>query len=86
MASGISSLSLVLFCMACGVFSGQVWAEDGLYLEMDLGVAVAPGMEVAGSDNDWSTVCDKIINPDEKEAGDGCKVQPPPSSWTNELD
>ena len=76
---------LVLVCMAFGVFSGQVWAEDGLYLEMDLGVAVAPGMSVAGSDNDWGTVCDKIINPDEKEAGDGCQVQPPPSAWTNEM-
>ncbi len=85
--NGITSRKLVLLvCMGVWVFSGQLLAEDGLYLGMDLGVAVAPGMVVTGASDDWGTKCDKIINPEEKEVGDDCLAPPPLSDWWNEVD
>ena len=54
------------------VFSaGPVWAKDGLYLGMDLGVAVAPDMDIkTGGLDDWpDTRCDATINPDRLQAG-----------------
>ena len=54
--------------------SGPVLAKDGLYLGMDLGVAVAPDMDVqTGGLDDWSTTgadtkCDATINPDRVQA------------------
>ncbi len=56
--------TVLVMAMALVVFSGPVWAEDGLYLGMDLGVAVAPGMDVEAWDNDVATQCDKFINTD----------------------
>ena len=63
----------VLLVMGLVLSSGQVWAKDGFYLGMDLGVAVAPEMDVktGGLDN-WtppgSSVkgvrCDPFVNPD----------------------
>ncbi len=36
--------------------AGPVWAKDGLYLGMDLGVAMAPDMDVqTGGFDDWTT-------------------------------
>ncbi len=55
--------------------SGHVWAKDGLYLGMDVGVAVAPDMDVqTGGLDDWSTSgngtrCDATINPDRLQGG-----------------
>ena len=74
-------LVLVLF-----VFSGSAGAQDGWYMGTDLGVTIAPGMNVHGTDNDWSTKCDLITNPTQAEIGDDCTSAPPPTSWTNEVD
>ena len=64
----------VLMVVALVVSSGPVWAKDGFYLGMDLGIAVAPGM---GIDLAWihdtaSTRCDGHIDPSmsEVKAGD----------------
>ncbi len=83
---------LVSLMTALVVFSGQAWAKDGWYMGMDLGVAIAPGLDVSARDNDYGTVCDKIINPDGYQVGnaphqDACD----PSSergdkWTDDFD
>lgn len=54
----------VLLALGLVFSSGQVWAKDGLYIGMDLGIAVAPGMDVSSSDNDVGTTCDGFINND----------------------
>ncbi len=69
----------VLLVMALVVSSGQVWAKDGWYLGMDLGVAMAPGMDVTSSDDDVGTTCDGFINPT-------ANCPRSPSSWDNEFD
>ena len=75
---------LLLICMAL-LLPGQLPAQNGLYVGTDLGIAIAPGMSVAGSDNDWGTKCDRIINPQELEVGNDCATHPPPSAWSNEF-
>ena len=42
---------------------GHVLAKDGWYMGMDLGVAIAPEMDTASSDNDYPTACDQFIDP-----------------------
>ena len=60
---------IVLVMVVLIVPSGQVLAKDGIYLGMDVGVAVAPDMDVdTGGLDDWSTTgsdtrCDATINP-----------------------
>ena len=45
----------VLLVMGLVLSSGPVWAKDGFYLGMDLGVAVAPEMDVqTGGLDDWT--------------------------------
>ncbi len=61
-------------------------ALTGLYLQTDLGIAVAPPLDVHGSDNDWGTKCDLIINPHGLETAGECGAAPPRTSWTNALD
>ena len=75
-----------LLVMVFLVFSGQAWAQDRWYVGMDLGVTMAPGINVNGTDNDWSTKCDLITNPTQAEVGDGCTSAPPPTAWVNEVD
>ena len=75
---------LLLICMAL-LLPGQLSAQNGWYVGTDLGIAIAPGMNVTASDNDWGTKCDRVINPLELEVGDSCDVHPPPSEWTNEF-
>ncbi|MCY4131390.1 MAG: outer membrane beta-barrel protein [Nitrospira sp.] len=66
---------LVLVVMGLILSSGPVWAKDGLYLGMDIGVAVAPDMDVkTGGLDDWSTTgfdtkCDATINPERLQGG-----------------
>ena len=81
---------LFLVVLVLVALPGQALAKDGLYVGMDLGVAVAPDMKVASSDNDVGTTCDKFINNDgagaylvEPKAGD---CNPPASAWVNEFD
>lgn len=65
----------VLLVMGLVLSSGSVFAKDGLYLGMDVGVAVAPDMDVqTGGLDDWSTSgadtrCDATINPDRLQGG-----------------
>ena len=61
-------------------------AQTGPYIQMDLGAALAPPLTAHGSDNDWGTKCDLIINPLGIEVGNECDAAPPLSSWTNEFD
>ena len=60
-------------------------AQTGPYIQMDVGMNVAPPLGVRGSDNDWGTRCDLIINPRGVEAGSECDAQPSLTSWTNEF-
>ena len=64
---------LVLMVLALVVSSGPVWAKDGFYMGMDLGIAVAPGMDMESWDNDVPTQCDGFINND----GSGNDLVPP---------
>ena len=63
----------VLVVMGLVFSSGPVWAKDGFYLGMDLGIAVAPSMGIEAWDNDVATQCDKWINKD----GSGDYLVPP---------
>ena len=72
------------------VFPCQTWAEDGWYWGVDLGLAVAPGLDVNVMDNDFGTRCDKIINPDQiAYPGESVPESACPASagdrWSNEL-
>lgn len=66
----------VLLVMGVVVSSGPVLAKDGVYMGMDLGMAVAPDMDVqTGGLDDWSpsgkgTRCDVTLNPDRLQGGD----------------
>ena len=62
-----------------------VLAQTGFYLQTDVGAAFAPPLTVHGSDNDWGTRCDLIINPLGVEVADECDTAPPLTSWKNEL-
>ena len=53
----------VLVVMGLVFSSGPVWAKDGFYIGGDLGIAVAPEMNMKGTDNDYDTPCDNHINP-----------------------
>ena len=59
-------------------------AHAQLYLGSEIGLAVAPSLRLVGTDNDWGTRCDLLINPDGLETGVECDVPPPPTEWTNE--
>lgn len=72
--------ALVLICMALLLFPGQALAKDGWYMGMDLGFAKAPGIEVAGTDDDVATTCDGFFVPGIAECN------PPPTAWSNALD
>ena len=66
--------------------SGHALADDGPYLGMDLGLAIAPSLHIAGSSNDWATKCDIFLNPNRTEVANACDVQPPPSAWRDDID
>ena len=83
----------VLVVMGLVLSSGHVWAKDGFYLGMDLGVAVAPEMDVKnGGTDDWSSEtgpdgtslgsrCDLTINPQALQVPGGveaCEADPNP--------
>ncbi len=67
------------------VYASESAAQTGVYLQMDMGATMAPQLRVEGSDNDWSTKCDLIINPLGLETGSECDTAPPRTSWTNEF-
>ena len=73
------------FAAALLVCCGQAAAQTGPYIQMGLGLAVAPPLEVHGSNNDWGTKCDLLINPLGVEVGNECDAAPPRAAWLNEL-
>ena len=75
---GIAPLGIAL--LGIGI---PALAEDGPYLQMGLAAALAPGLKATGSDNDWSTPCDLVINPEGLEVTDECDAAPGPSEWSN---
>ncbi len=54
----------VLLVMGLVLSSGPVLAKDGFYIGGELGIAVAPGMDIEAWDTDVATQCDKFINND----------------------
>ncbi len=80
----------VLLVMGLVLSSGSVFAKDGLYLGMDVGVAVAPDMDVqTGGFDDWTTdsapdgfpgvLCDRTIFGDVQTPQGACGEDP--ASW-----
>ena len=80
----------VLLVMGLVLSSGPVWAKDGFYLGMDVGVAVAPEMDVqTGGFDDWTTdaapndfpgvLCDQTIYSDVQTPQGACGDEP--ASW-----
>ena len=64
-----------------------VSAQDGWYVRMELGAALAPGMTVHGSDDDWPTKCDLLSNPAQIETDPGsCASAPPRAQWYSDVD
>ena len=52
---------------------------------MSLGVPGAPAIAVSGTDNDWGTKCDRILNPNGVEVTNECAAAPAASAWQNEV-
>ncbi len=80
----------VLLVMGLVLFSGSVFAKDGLYLGMDVGMAVAPDMDVqTGGFDDWTTdsapdgfpgvLCDQTIFGDVQTPQGACGEDP--AAW-----
>ena len=86
----MKKLLLVPMVSALVISSGPVLAQDGWYMGMDLGAAVAPGMDVkTGGLDDWVSSadaahsairCDKTINPDGFQVEEGACGNAP-STW-----
>lgn len=71
-----------LFALPSGVL-----AQDGWYMRMGLGTALAPGMTVRGSDDDWSTKCDLLSNPAQVETDPGsCASAPARAAWYSDVE
>ncbi len=82
MRGRLFALAVVMILTA---YASESAAQTGVYLQMDMGATMAPQLRVEGSDNDWSTKCDLIINPLGLETGSECDTAPPRTSWTNEF-
>ena len=78
----LRQIVLVVTVMSLDCFCGAA-AQSNRYIEMELGMNAAPALVAHGSDNDWGTKCDLIINPLGLETGGECAVAPPLTSWTN---
>ena len=76
---------VLLWMVAALSLSGQAIARDGVYIQMGLGLVVSPAFDMEGDDNDWSTKCDRIINPDGLEVTDECNNPPGPAEWSQAL-
>jgi opacity protein-like surface antigen len=88
----MKKILLVLMVMGLLLSSGPVWAKDGFYLGMDLGVAVAPDMDVqTGGFDDWTTtgtpgdfaavLCDTEIFPERPSSSTGYCGEGAPQEW-----
>ena len=78
----VASLVLVATAISLGCIN-RAAAQSKRYIEMGLGMNAAPPLVAHGSDNDWSTKCDLIINPLGLETGGECDSAPPSTSWIN---
>ncbi len=58
-------------------------AQERLYFESGMGALLTPSITLRGTDNDWSTRCDLLINPEGVETATECDLNPPPTEWTN---
>ena len=86
----MKKLFLALVVIALVIPSRPVSAQNGWYIEMDLGIAVAPGIDVkTGGMDDWVSSadaahsairCDRIINPGGFQVEEGA-CSNVPSSW-----
>lgn len=54
------------------------------YVGSELGLALSPALRLVGTDNDWGTRCDLLVNPEGLETGSECDTPPPATEWTNE--
>ena len=85
----MKKILFVLPVMGLVFSSSPVLAKDGFYIGGDLGIAVAPGLDVNSSDNDVGTTCDGFINTRDES---GNYLMPPgncdpaPSAWSNQFD
>lgn len=77
--------ALSLACAVCFAFPSPAAGQHGWYIGMDLGPSLVPQASLSAKDNDWSTKCDLISNPNRIETGGECSVQPPPAMWENEV-
>ena len=75
----MKKILFLLLVMGLVISSGPVLAKDGFYIGGDLGIAVAPEMDMKGNDNDYDTPCDNHINPTGFQTNDnpGGLPQPP---------
>ena len=78
-------LGLATAMAALTVCANEAWSQTGPYIQIDLGTNMAPPLTMHGSDNDWGTKCELIINPLGVEAAGECDAAPPLTSWTNEF-
>ena len=76
---------VLLSMVAVLSLSGQAIARDGVYIQMGLGLVVSPAFDMDGDDNDWSTKCDRIINPEGLEVTNECDSPPGPGEWSQAL-
>ena len=73
------------FLVAVLGLSAAVEAQENRYLRLELGRTRNAGITLDGSDNDWSTQCDLLINPNQAEVGDRCATPPPRTSWSHDI-
>lgn len=73
----------LLLCTALCLSCTGVCAETTRYIELGIGLHAAPPLAAHGSDNDWGTKCDLLINPLALETGRECDSVPPLTSWSN---
>ena len=71
-----------IWAAALSLAVGDLTAQP--YVGSELGLALAPALRLVGTDNDWGTRCDLVINPHGLETGTECDMPPPPTEWTNE--
>ena len=88
-AAGVERSSRLCGFVLLALFAlpSAVSAQDGWYVRMELGAALAPGMTVHGSDDDWSTKCDLLSNPAQVETDPAsCASAPPRAEWFSDVD
>ena len=65
---GIHAALVVGFAI-CSALPRPLMGQGEWYLGMDLGPSLVPQVGLSVSDNDWSTKCDLLSNPNQIETG-----------------